>query len=120
MDEIFIYEKPTCSTCRAGVMILKENGVPYRTVRYYDEPLTEEKLTELIRKMGITPRELLRTREEKYKELDLANKNLSDTELIQLMIRYPDLMQRPIVERGNRAILGRPVEKIREFLSSRS
>jgi len=118
MDEVIFYEKPTCSTCRAGVVILKENGIPYRSIRYYDQPLTEEKLTELIRKMGITARELLRTREPLYKELGLVDTKLSDDALIALMVKHPDLMQRPIVECGDRAILGRPIEKIRAWLSS--
>ena len=67
--------------------------------------------------MGITPRELLRTKEPRYKELGLEARDVSDDELIRLMAEYPDLMQRPIVERGERAVLGRPVEKILDILS---
>ncbi len=66
--------------------------------------------------MGISPRELLRTGEPVYKELGLAQRELSDDEIIRLMAEHPDLIQRPIVERGERAVLGRPTERIKELL----
>jgi arsenate reductase len=66
--------------------------------------------------MGITPRELLRTGEPVYKELGLGKRELSDDEIIRLMVEHPDLIQRPIVERGERAVLGRPTERIKEIL----
>ena len=66
--------------------------------------------------MGLTPRELLRTSEPVYRELELGKKDFSDDEIIALMIKHPDLIQRPIVERGNRAVLGRPVENVKPFL----
>ena len=88
----------------------------FSKVNYYIEPIGEEKLRELIRKMGILPRELLRTGEPVYKELNLGKRELSDDEIIRLMAEHPDLIQRPIVERGKRAVLGRPTEKIRELL----
>jgi arsenate reductase (glutaredoxin) len=66
--------------------------------------------------MGIAPRELLRTGEAAYRELGLAKRELSDDELIRLMAEHPELIQRPIVERGERAVLGRPTEKIKELL----
>ena len=66
--------------------------------------------------MGVAPRELLRTGEAVYGELGLARRELSDDELIRLMVEHPDLIQRPIVERGDRAVLGRPTERIRELL----
>jgi arsenate reductase len=85
-------------------------------VNYYLQPPTEKKLRELLRKMGIKPRELLRTGESVYRELGLGAKELADNELIALMVEHPDLIQRPIVERGNRAVLGRPVENVKELL----
>lgn len=66
--------------------------------------------------MGISPRELLRTGEATYRELDLAKRELSDEEIIRLMAEHPELIQRPIVERGNRAVLGRPTENIKALL----
>ncbi len=88
----------------------------FEKVNYYLEPIDEAKLSELIGKMGITPRELLRTGEAVYKELGLGQREISDEELIRLMAENPDLIQRPIVERGDRAVLGRPTERIKELL----
>ena len=96
--------------------LLRESGVDFEKVNYYIEPLNEKKLHDLIKKMGIKPRELLRTSESIYRELELSKKDLSDDELISLMVKHPDLMQRPIVERGNRAVLGRPTETVKSIL----
>ena len=96
--------------------LLRESGVDFSKVNYYLQPLTERKLRELIRKMDIKPRELLRTGESIYRELDLAKKDLGDDELISLMVKHPDLIQRPIVERGDRAVLGRPTENVKALL----
>mgnify|MGYP003288186464 FL=1 len=96
--------------------LLRESGIPFEKVNYYIEPLTKKKLTELIRKMNIKPRDLLRKSEAVYKELGLANDEFSDSELITLMVEHPDLLQRPIVERGDRAVLGRPTENVKELL----
>ena len=96
--------------------LLRESGVDFEKVNYYNEPLSKKKLKELIGKMGISPRDLLRTSEQIYRELGLAKKQLSDDELIDVMIKHPDLIQRPIVERGKRAVLGRPVENVKALL----
>jgi arsenate reductase len=115
-DRITVYEKPTCTKCREADRLLRESGYGYEKVNYYLDPIGEAKLRELIAKMGIAPRELLRTGEAVYKELELGNRELSDDEIIRLMAEHPDLIQRPIVERGDRAVLGRPTEKIKELL----
>jgi len=115
-DRITVYEKPTCTKCREADRLLRESGYDYEKVNYYLDPIGEAKLRELITKMGLAPRELLRTGEAVYKELGLGKRELSDDEIIRLMAEYPDLIQRPIVERGDRAVLGRPTEKIRELL----
>lgn len=96
--------------------LLRESGVPFKKVNYYVEPLSEKKLTELVRKLDMKPRELLRKSEPIYKELGLADRELSDAELITLMVKHPDLLQRPIVERGGRAVLGRPTENVKQLL----
>ena len=95
--------------------LLRESGVSFEKVNYYVQPLTRKKLTELIRKMKLKPRDLLR-KEPIYKELGLAEDKFSDSELIGLMIEHPDLLQRPIVERVDRAVLGRPTENVKELL----
>ena len=96
--------------------LLRESGVDFEKVNYYVEPLTKKKLRELLGKMNISARELLRTSEQVYRDLGLAQKQLPDDELIDLMIQNPDLIQRPIVERGKRAVLGRPVENVKALL----
>ena len=96
--------------------LLRESGVPFDKVNYYVEPLSKKKLTELVRKLNLKPRELLRKGEAIYKELGLAERELSDNELIALMVEHPDLLQRPIVERGDRAVLGRPTENVKALL----
>jgi arsenate reductase (glutaredoxin) len=114
--KITVYEKPTCTKCREMDRLLRESGVDFEKVNYYLEPLSKEKLTELLKKMGMKPRELLRTSEPIYRELALGKGEFSDEQIIDLMVKHPDLIQRPIVERGSRAVLGRPVENVKELL----
>jgi arsenate reductase (glutaredoxin) len=96
--------------------LLRESGIAFEKVNYYIEPLSRKKLTELLRKMSLKPRDILRKSEPIYKELGLSEDKFSDGELIGLMIEHPDLIQRPIVERGDRAVLGRPTENVKELL----
>ena len=114
--KITVYQKPTCTTCRQVYNVLKERGVDFDAVDYYLDPIPKTKLVELLRKMGLTARELLRTKEPIFRELKLASRELSDDELVNLMVKHPDLIQRPIVEKGKRAILARPAERIEEIL----
>ena len=116
MSEITIYQKPTCTTCRQVYSVLKESGVDFNVVDYYVSPIPKTKLKELIRKMGISASGLFRTKEDIYKKLKLSQKKLTDDEAIDLMVKHPDLIQRPIVEKGAKAILARPAEKLKEIL----
>ena len=115
-DNITVYEKPTCTKCREMDRFLRESGVDFTKVNYYFEPLSKKKLKELIGKMKIAPLDLLRRSEPIYRELGLAKGEFSDEDIISLMVEHPDLIQRPIVERGERAILGRPTENVKELL----
>jgi arsenate reductase len=115
-DKITVYEKPTCTKCREMDRFLRESSVDFSKINYYLEPLSEKKLRELIKKMGINPRELVRTSEPLYRELGLGKKDFSDDEIVSLLVKYPDLIQRPIVERGDRAVLGRPTENVKALL----
>ena len=115
-EKLTIYEKPTCTTCRKTVALLNERGIDFEDVNYYVHPLSAAKIAELLDKAGISPRELRRTREQAYKDLGLANSDHSEVELIELMAENPDLIQRPIAERGAKAVLCRPVERILEIL----
>lgn len=116
MSKITVYQKPTCTTCREVYKALTESGVAFDAVDYYVQPISKTKLKELLKKMGLRASELLRKKEEIYKTLRLGEKQPSETELIDLMVQYPDLIQRPIVEKGSRAILARPAERIKEIL----
>ncbi len=113
---ITIYQKPTCTTCRQVHAALKESGVNFEAVNYYVDPIPRAKLRELLRKMGLSPRQLLRTKEVIYKKLRLGERDLTDDQIIDLMVEHPDLIQRPIVEKGARAILARPAERLKEIL----
>ncbi len=115
-DDITVYEKPTCTKCREMDRFLQDSNVDFSKINYYIEPLSEKKLRVLIKKMGIKPRALLRTSEPIYRQLGLGKKDLSDNDIITLMVKHPDLIQRPIVERGDRAVLGRPTENVKTLL----
>jgi len=116
MAKIVVYQKPACTTCRQVYNALKESGVDFDAVDYYTDPIPKAKLQDLLRKAGMKARDLLRTKEDIYKKLKLGERNLDDAEIIDLMVEHPDLIQRPIVEKGNRAILARPAERLKEIL----
>ena len=113
---IVIYQKPTCTTCRQVHAALKESGVDFDAVNYYVDLIPKAKLKELLRKMRMSPRDLLRAKEPIYKTLKIADRDLTDDEIVDLMVSHPDLIQRPIVEKGSRAILARPAERLKEIL----
>lgn len=115
MSDITVYEKPTCTTCRNLFALLKEEGVDVDRVNYHIDGLTPELVSDLLRKTGLGARDVLRTREPEYQE-HVAGRDLSDDELIRVIAAHPPLLQRPIVVRGDRAVLARPVEKVRELL----
>jgi len=116
MAEITIYQKPTCSTCRQVVQMLRDSGKPFAAINYYEQPFTKAALKSLLRKAGLSPKNILRTKEDIYKELGLARKTVSDDELIDLLVKHPDLIQRPLVEKGDRAMLARPAEEVKKIL----
>src|SRR5690606_11192790 len=103
IDRITVYEKTTGSTYRNLAKLLREAGVEYAAVNYIVNSIPREELVRLIRMMGISARELLRTREPAYRELDLGRADLTEDELLDAMAEHPELIQRPIVVRGNRA-----------------
>lgn len=114
--KITIYQKPTCTTCRQVHNALKESGVEFDAVDYFMAPIPKAKLKELLKKMGLSARDLLRKKEDVYKTLKLDERKLTDDELIGLMVQHPELIQRPIVEKGARAILARPADRLKEIL----
>jgi arsenate reductase len=110
-----VYEKPTCSTCRKLFALLEEEGVPFERVNYMVDPLPEAKLRDLLRKAGLRPRDLLRAREAREAGIT-PDDGRTDGEVLALLAERPELLQRPIVESGERAVLARPVERVREIL----
>jgi arsenate reductase (glutaredoxin) len=116
MANMTIYHKPTCTTCRQALQILKDSGQPFEAVNYYEKPFTKSKLKTLLKKAGLKARDVLRTKEDIYKSLGLAKKDVSEEDLLDLMILHPDLVQRPIVEKGETAVVARPADAIKDLL----
>src|SRR5690348_3413450 len=116
MKKITVYQKPTCSKCRATLHLLQERGVEFEAVNYYEAPLTAEELSRLLKKLGLSARDLLREDEPIARQVGIGKKDFSEEELIALMVKHPDLMQRPIVVRGEKAVVGRPVENVEKLL----
>jgi arsenate reductase len=115
MADLIVYEKPTCTTCRKLFDLLAERGIDADRVDYHVTGLTEAEIRDILAKAGAGPRDVLRTREPAHAE-HVAGRDLSDDELIALMAAHPELVQRPIVVRGDRAVLARPVERVLELL----
>jgi arsenate reductase (glutaredoxin) len=113
MADLLVYEKPTCTTCRSLHALLTERGIDFDTVEYHVTGLTEPELRDLLRKAGAGPRDVLRAREPRAKDLPA---DLDDDALIAEMVAHPELVQRPIVVRGERAVLARPVERVLDLL----
>ena len=116
MSELTVYEKPTCTTCRKLATLLTERGIDFERVNYHVDALPEPKIRELVAKTGGPPRDVLRKKEPVYRELGLDTRDASDDELVRLMAEHPQLLERPVVERGDRAVLARPVERVLELL----
>jgi arsenate reductase (glutaredoxin) len=114
-ERIIIFQKPTCSKCIATLTILKDSNEEFESINYYEVPLTGDQLRE-IRDKGLSMNEMLRSDEPLARSMNLSAKNLSDDELIELMVKYPDLIQRPIVIRGEQAVLCRPPENVLKLL----
>ncbi|MGV1011996.1 MAG: arsenate reductase (glutaredoxin) [Flavobacterium sp.] len=112
---ITIYHNPRCGKSRECLAFLETSNQSIEVIKYLENPLSFNELENLIQKLNISPIELIRTKEsiwiEKYK-----GKNISDKEIIQSMVEYPILMERPIVVHGNKAILARPLENINKLL----
>jgi arsenate reductase (glutaredoxin) len=116
MNRPIIYHNPRCSKSRQTLKILQDHGLTPTIIEYLKTPPDAKDLKQILTKLNISPRELLRNNEPEYKENQLDNKNLSDDEIIQAIIKHPILMERPIVILGNKAIIGRPPEKVNELL----
>lgn len=112
MSTVTIYHNPRCSKSRQALALLEENGVTPEVILYLDNPPDAATLRSLLAKLGKTPRELLRTGEEEYRELKLDDPAASDDLIIGAMVLHPKLIERPIVVKGRKAVLGRPPENV--------
>lgn len=112
---IKIYHNPRCTKSRQGVAFLEEKGVDFEIVKYLNDAFTQETLTTVINELGIKPIDLIRKNEAIWKS-DFKGKELSDDEIINAMIEYPKLIERPIISNNGKAVVARPTEKIEEVL----
>jgi arsenate reductase len=112
---IKILHNPRCGKSREGLSLLEETGKPFEVIKYLVNPLAESQLTELVKKLNIAPLDLIRQKEKIWIE-QFKGKKLTDAELIKAMANNPILMERPIVINENKAVIGRPPQKIIDFL----
>lgn len=112
---ITIYHNNRCSKSRNGLEILKQSGQDFKIREYLKDPLSENELSSLIKKLGIAPIQLVRTNEKIWKE-EFKNKDLSPKELISVMLKNPKLIERPIVENASKAVIGRPESEIEKII----
>ena len=115
MREVTIYHNPRCSKSRAALALLEEHGVHPKIVLYLETPPGVREIAGLLQKLGLTASQMLRRGEDDYKVSGLG-KDSSDEEILAAMGRYPQLIERPIVVSGDRAVLGRPPENVLELI----
>lgn len=110
-----IYHNPRCSKSREGLQILEKSNEEFEVVKYLDDPLSFQQLTEIIGKIGIQPIELVRKNEKIWKD-EYKGKDLSKTQIVQAMVDNPKLIERPIVVTEHGAVIGRPSSEIQDLL----
>ncbi|WP_286884631.1 arsenate reductase (glutaredoxin) [Pseudomonas sp. UBA7456] len=116
MTDLTLYHNPRCSKSRGALDLLEARGLAPTVVRYLETPPDVATLKALLDKLGMPPRQLLRTGEDDYAQLNLADPTISDAQLIDAMATHPKLIERPILVAGDKAVIGRPPEKILEIL----
>ena len=116
-EKLVIYHNPRCSKSRQTLEILQQHERNPEIVEYLEHPPEREELKRILGMLGISARDLLRKTESIYQDANLDDDSLNDDEIIEAMCEYPALMQRPIVVQGDRAVIGRPPEKVLELLA---
>lgn len=111
MSNIRILHNPRCSKSRQTLALIEEKGISPEVILYLEDTPSAKELTDILKKLGISGRDLLRKGEEDYKKLHLANMDLSEDKLIEAMVMHPKLIERPIVIKGTKAVIGRPLKK---------
>ena len=116
MADITIYHKPSCSTCRQVIKLVQESGQLFTAINYYEKPFSKSTLKGLLKKAGLKSSDIIRTKEELYKKLNLHQSQFTDDELLDILTKHPDLIQRPLVKKGDHVILARPPETVSSIL----
>lgn len=113
--KLTVYQKPTCSKCRDLMKTLRERGVAFDSVNYYEQPFDVDGLKKILARLKMRPIDLMRKNEQIYKDLQIGKVERTEDELVGLMVENPDLIQRPIVIQGNKAVLARPIENLEKL-----
>ncbi|ANJ94682.1 arsenate reductase (glutaredoxin) [Serratia plymuthica] len=117
MKNVTIYHNPRCSKSRETLALLEQHGVTPEVVLYLETPPSADELKKLLKELGFSSaRELMRKKEDLYKELKLADETLSEAQLLAAMVEHPKLIERPIVVKSSKARIGRPPEQVLEIL----
>ncbi|WP_293266112.1 arsenate reductase (glutaredoxin) [Neptunomonas sp.] len=116
MSQVTIYHNPRCSKSRQTLELIKEQGIEPDIREYLKEAPSAEELNQVLVSLNISARELLRKNEQEYKDNDLSNPDLSDAQIIEVMVANPKLIERPIVLKNGQARIGRPPESVLEIL----
>ena len=116
MTDTTIFHNPRCSKSRATLNLLEEKGIKAKVIKYLETPPDKETLTLVLDQLGLQPRQLMRTHEKEYAENNLADESLSKDDLIDAMIKFPKLIERPIVISGGKVAIGRPPETVLDIL----
>lgn len=114
--QVKIYHNPRCSKSRQTLQLLQEHGIEPKVVEYLVTPPDRNTLKKILRQLGLSPRDLMRRKENEYKENHLDDPSLTDEQLIDAMLKYPKLIERPIVVTVKGAAIGRPPERVLEVL----
>jgi len=113
---LLYYHNPRCSKSRQGLSLLQEKGLEFEVKEYLQDPLTVSELSDLFQKLDIKPQDVIRRKEAVFKGLNLSGKNLSPQEWAEVIVKNPILLERPILVKGNKAVMGRPPEKLLELI----
>lgn len=116
MSHTTIYHNPRCSKSRQALALLEEAGVQPKVIKYLETPPTAQELDELLKRLHMEPHDLMRKGEDRYAELGLADRQLSRAEAIHIMVDNPVLIERPVVVIGDKAVVGRPPERVKDLL----
>lgn len=116
MITVYIYHNPQCSKSCQALQLLRERGIDPTVIEYLKTPPTEEELRNVLKRLGLGPRNILRSNEKEYKELQLDNPALTDEQLVAAMAAHPILIERPIIYSEKKGVVGRPPEKVKDIL----